>query len=223
MTRARLRGGGSIAALLWASLILLSASPLAAGPTEDAAREHAKRATAAYNLGQYAEAATEFEAAYKLVLDPMLLFNVAQSQRLAGQLEKALIAYRAFLRTAPPGADRTQAEKWRAELEKKVASPPPAPAVAPPPAVTPAPMAAPAPVATPPPAAPPPPPAAPAAVLVAPAAAPPRSEPTPPLYARWWLWAVVGAAVAAGAGVLFFVERDRSNPDCRGIQPCGSI
>src|SRR5262245_54043331 len=84
--------------------IVLCARPAAADPPADAdvAREHARRATAAYNLGHYEEAAAEFEAAYRAVPDPALLFNLAQSYRLGGQSEKAVIAYKSYLRTAPP-------------------------------------------------------------------------------------------------------------------------
>jgi hypothetical protein len=125
---------------------------------------------AAYNLGHYAEAAAEFEAAYRLFLDPVLLFNIAQSYRLNGEPEKALNGYRSFLRTAPAGMrDRVQAERWRQELERNLARahPPAAPASPPSAAVSPptpaskvAPGPAPTPATTPSAAAPSPPPVA---------------------------------------------------------------
>jgi len=106
------------------ALLGFSARPSVAQPTTDQeqARDHFKKGLAAYNLGQYAEAATEFQAAYRLYLDPALLFNIAQAYRMNGETEKALNGYRAFLRTAPPGTrDRSQAERWRQELERKLA------------------------------------------------------------------------------------------------------
>ena len=43
-----------------------------------------RKATAAYNLGRYTEAAKEYETAYEKTLDPNMLFNVGQAWRLAG-------------------------------------------------------------------------------------------------------------------------------------------
>src|SRR5262245_15108153 len=107
--------------------ILTCGAPVAdaATPQEmEAARASARRAEAAYNLGHYAEAAGEFEAAYRILLDPALLFNVAQSWRLANQPDKALTVYRSYLRTAPANADKRQeAQRWQQELERKLATP----------------------------------------------------------------------------------------------------
>src|SRR5262245_42356196 len=63
-------------------------------PASDEAKAHVRKATAAYNLGRYIEAAKEYEAAYEQTLDAKLLFNVAQAYRLAGDREKAITAYR---------------------------------------------------------------------------------------------------------------------------------
>ena len=98
-------GGGLIAGLL-----VLGVRPaLAQSSEQDQAREHYKKGLAAYNLGQYSEAASEFEAAYRLFLDPALLFNIAQAHRMNGELEKALNGYRSYLRTAAPGTPRPRA------------------------------------------------------------------------------------------------------------------
>src|SRR6185503_2820622 len=112
------------------------------------------------------EAVVEFEAAYKLVLDPALLFNIAQALRQGGHPERALATYKAYLRTAPRAAgDRRQAERWREELER-------GPAPAPAPAAETAAMAAPAPAA--------PPAPTPPAPLPPPARAPEAPPPAPP-------------------------------------------
>jgi tetratricopeptide (TPR) repeat protein len=215
-------------------VVLLYALPIAAGQKEDAsaAREHARRAAAAYNLGQYTEASHEFEAAYKLVQDPALLFNVGQSYRLGGEREKALTAYKSYLRTAPANAiDRQQAERWKAELEAAPAAATttgneasPAPERAPRPADV---TDSAAPVATiaPPPTAPLETPPA-AVVNLSPPPPPPEgstpSETDSPFYKRWWFWTLLGAA-AAGTITALILTRDRSNPDCLGVSPCGSI
>ena len=122
-SKVRLAPGRLLAAALIAGLLALSA-PAGVRPAseQEQAREHYKKGLAAYNLGQYSEAAAEFEAAYRLFLDPALLFNIAQAHRMNGEMEKALGGYRAFLRTAPPGTrNRAQAEKWGQELEREVA------------------------------------------------------------------------------------------------------
>jgi len=153
-------------------LLRLGAPTSAAAATdEDLAREHTKRGMAAYNLGNYAEAATEFEAAYRLFLDPALLFNIAQAYRLNGDVDKALNGYRSYLRTVPPGTrNRAAAERWSQELERAAARP----------HATPAPGAnatAPLPSAAPPEAAPAHPPASPP--VAAPSSSAPSTSTTP--------------------------------------------
>jgi tetratricopeptide (TPR) repeat protein len=111
---------GAVFTVLAISLVVGHAA--SAGTKEDsdraAAREATKQATAAFNLGQYDEAATLYEQAYKLVPDPILLYDVGQSYRLANKLDKALIAYRSYLRTAPEDApNRPKVEQWISELE----------------------------------------------------------------------------------------------------------
>lgn len=102
---------------------LVVCRPAAAGPREDSARAETARATTAYNLGHFDEAARRYEEAYRLIQDPALLFNLGQSYRLGGQPQKALSAYRAYLRTSPPSAaNRGQVEKRIAEIEKLVAT-----------------------------------------------------------------------------------------------------
>jgi hypothetical protein len=250
-SKARLTPGRLLAAALIASLLALSAPPAFAQQTEpDQAREHYKKGLAAYNLGQYSEAAAEFEAAYRLFLDPALLFNIAQAHRMNGELEKALGGYRAFLRTAPPGTrDRAQAEKWRQELEREVArTKAVAPATPPPPMATKPPAPATATLAAPPPAEPAPAPPAPGPAEAATSPAPttlalaapdpgaPASMPTLETTApaprsdeskessHLWIWGVVGGAVVAGVVAALLLTRNHSSaPDCLGITPCGTV
>jgi tetratricopeptide (TPR) repeat protein len=101
---------------------LLAAHMAWAGPTEDSDREAAriatKQATAAYNLGHYDEAASLYEEAYRRVPDPILLYDLGQSYRQADKLDKALTAYRSYLRTAPDDApNRAKVQQWVGELE----------------------------------------------------------------------------------------------------------
>jgi hypothetical protein len=79
------------------------------------------KATAAYNLGYYEDAARHYEEAYRLILDPTLLFNIGQAYRLAGKPERAITAYRSFLRTESGDATtRALVEKRIQELDKLI-------------------------------------------------------------------------------------------------------
>ena len=104
------------------AVALLAANVAGAGPNEDADREAArvatKKATAAFNLGHYDEAASLYEEAYTLVPDPILLYDLGQSYRQANKLDKALTAYRSYLRTASEDApNRDKVQQWVGDLE----------------------------------------------------------------------------------------------------------
>jgi hypothetical protein len=201
-------------------LALLFAGTALAQGNVDQAREHYRRGTAAYNLGHYAEAAREYEATYEITLDPAALFNTAQAYRLAGENQKAIAAYKGYLRATPAGPQREIAQQKLDELTKAGATAAPPATIAPPPSTRPAaappaataePKAPPAPppAATPPPAAP----ATPAATLVANPQSPPPAT-TPPFYKRWPFWTAVGAAVVAGIviGVVLSSSSDNGLP-----------
>jgi tetratricopeptide (TPR) repeat protein len=87
-----------------------------------AAREHFKRGTRAYDLGQYQDAIREYEAAYHAKDDPALLFNIAQAYRLAGDLTNAIRSYRSFLRRVPTTENRAEVEQRIEELQKAIAN-----------------------------------------------------------------------------------------------------
>jgi tetratricopeptide (TPR) repeat protein len=186
------------------TLLFLFSANVAADPPTDEVKARVRKATAEYNLGQYLEAAKDYEVAYRDTLDANLLFNVAQAYRLAGETDKAIIAYRSYLRSNPPSDQRALAESKLRELEEKrgvsagplSASAPVVPAatstptvVSPPAATTPAPTTSPA--------APAVAPLAPESnVLVSPPPAePPRSD---AFYKRWPFWVVTGVVVAGG-------------------------
>jgi tetratricopeptide (TPR) repeat protein len=180
-------------------LLLLSSSAVRA---QDDAKAHYQKATAHFAVGEYHDAAIEYEEAFKLKQDPAILFNAAQAFRLAGENQKALLLYNNIIKLYP-GTQYAKDSKERIQkLAESGTSPsagaptPELPPVAPPPVtpIAPAPAAPPV-VVTP--AAPPP--SAPAAVIASPT--PPPTE-DHPIYARWWFWTgagvlVVGAVVAA--------------------------
>jgi len=126
---------------LLAACGLLVARTARAQSAVDQAREHYRKGTAAYNLGHYAEAAREYEATYELTLDPAALFNTAQAYRLSGETQKAIAAYKGYLRAAPQGSQREVAQQKLDELTRAGTSPGPAPAPLAPGAPAPPPMA----------------------------------------------------------------------------------
>lgn len=88
----------------------------------NAARDHYRKASALFDLSRYAEAAKEFELAYEAKPDPALLYNLAQSHRLAGASSAALQAYKAYLRRMPAAANRAEVESRIAEVQQKLAA-----------------------------------------------------------------------------------------------------
>jgi tetratricopeptide (TPR) repeat protein len=91
-------------------------------PSADArasARLHYEAGKRKYSLGQFDAAVQEFQAAYEAVGDAVILFNIAQSYRFAGNHERALFFYKSYLRENPP--NRAEVEKRIAELTETVA------------------------------------------------------------------------------------------------------
>jgi tetratricopeptide (TPR) repeat protein len=89
-----------------AALVVTAALPVesAAEPSRER-RADAKKLYRAgvryYNVGEYDRAIEKFKASYLLVNSPLLLFNIAQAQRLKGDCDQALRSYRAYLREEP--------------------------------------------------------------------------------------------------------------------------
>src|SRR5262249_48901674 len=108
------------------AILLLGALALPAR-AEPPARSEAKRlfeeATADYNLGKFDEAAELYKKAYQAKSDPAILYNIAQSYRLANDFKNALFFYKSLLHTLPGGANRVEVEdrirKLEDELEKE--------------------------------------------------------------------------------------------------------
>lgn len=200
----------SLALSLFGALALLGivAKPAFAGPAEDEARERTKAATAAFNLGHYEEAVVEYEAAYRTVPDPAFLYNIGQAQRLAGKNEKALVAYKSYLRTAPADApNREQVKKHVEHLESLTWTPGPAPKPKTqlPPALDfsqgPRPADSP---------------------TLDVQSSPGASDPAPasrPIYKRWWFWTGVGAAVVAGTTTAILLGRGQQDPIGGNVNP----
>jgi tetratricopeptide (TPR) repeat protein len=165
--------------------LLLSLSSMARADADALAeaKERFHRGTQLYDLGKYLEAASEYEAAFRLTERSGLLFNIGQAYRLGGQPKKALAAYQGFLRRSPEAPQRSEVEEHIAALEKQVADEDARPAAVN--ALAPRPSPAP--------------------VLAAPAAPAPTAE-SRPARTRNWVWGVTAAGVvvaglAIGLGV----------------------
>jgi hypothetical protein len=191
--------------------------------TEEA-RAYADKATAAFALTHYAVAAENFEKAFELRPDPALLYNAAQSHRLAGNKQRALELYRSYLRLYAKKDKRAEIEARIAELEAAIArdnavttrppnttepvGTPPAPGAAPPaPAAPPLP-----PEATPAPAMPlavaSAPPTTSAPTLVAQPQPAPQDE---SLVKKPWFWIATGAGVAVAVTVVLLLTMGGSS------------
>src|SRR5688572_8873646 len=79
-----------------------------------------ERATADYKAGNYAEAAAVYEEIYRITNNPVLLYNVGQAHRQAGNLEPALAAYRGYLEKSPDAKNAEAVNKRIAELELQI-------------------------------------------------------------------------------------------------------
>jgi hypothetical protein len=223
-------------------LVAAGAGSARAAPTPQEAtqaREAFKSAQVHYDLKEYGAALEDFKTSYRMVQDPVMLFNIAQCHFFLGQNEEALGFYRNFLRRSPDAPNRATVERKIQDLERKVAAAPrPNPALAspaPPAAGSPG-SVAPAPVVSPPSSTATTPPPVTTAVppsIVASAGAPtapaaidlstsPPAEPAanPPIWKRWWFWTGVGAVVAVGVVAGVAVARRGQEGDCMLIQPC---
>src|SRR4051812_33956411 len=86
--------------------VLLLAGGAFADEAAQKAKEHYQRGTTLYDLQRYVEAAGEYEQAYELKHEPALLFNIGQAYRLAGDAQRAIGAYRSYLRRVPDSPNR---------------------------------------------------------------------------------------------------------------------
>jgi Tetratricopeptide repeat len=197
-------------ALVWiVGLLVLAATGTARADDAADAKAHYQRATAHFAVGEYREAATEYEEAFKLKQDPAILFNAAQAHRLAGDNQKALLIYNNVIKLYPTSRYATDSKERIEKLAQSGASPPAAVPVVP--IVPIAPVVPIAPIA---PAASPQPPAAPAlgasatpagataaggsSTLLVATPVPPPEPGSKPVYTRWWFWAAAGGVVAIG-------------------------
>jgi len=122
MSRPRLRRLDCLLATLSialaAPITMVAVRPAAAQPdTKRVAKEYVDAGLAAHDAGDYDTALTFYAKAYELRPHPLLLFNMAQSHRLAGRPGKALELYRRYLEAEPSGGQSQAARQHAAALE----------------------------------------------------------------------------------------------------------
>jgi len=193
-----------------AMVLALARSAGAAEEKKTEARRLYDEATAAFGVGNYAEAAEKYEASFKMHPDAALLYNAAQAYRMAGNQQRALQLYRNVVRLYGDNPRTEDARNHAAALEKAIAE-----AAKPgvPPAPTPAEPAPSADLAPPPPgvslSAPPPPGQSPTLLEQRTSA----DEAGPSLVQRPWFWVVVGAAVVGGTVAILVTTRKDTYPE----------
>ena len=103
--------------------LLALALPLRAQESKDPAleeaRQHAAKAKTHYQLGEFEAAANEYILVYRLRPIPILLYNIAQAYRQAGQYEKAKQFYKSYLRESPD--QKVAIEKTLTEIDELLA------------------------------------------------------------------------------------------------------
>jgi len=148
-------------------------------------RAHFQRGQKLTAAGDYAAAYREFAAGYALTERPLFLFNMAESARAGGEIDKARDAYRRFLRADPNNAVAATAQQRLDALERDSPSPATPPLM--PPAATPM--------------------LTPRDVALMPLTIDPVPEPRP-IYKKWPFWAVIAGGAIAGGAVVYAVTRD---------------
>jgi tetratricopeptide (TPR) repeat protein len=106
-----------------ALLLMVLAGWSATAHAEDRlkAREAYRRATNAYDFGEYASALAAFKEAYGYFEDPNILFNIAQCHRQLGQSLEAIRVYRSYLRHVPRSPNSEEVRQIVARLEQTLA------------------------------------------------------------------------------------------------------
>lgn len=125
---------------------LLGASPDALAQPSAAAKPHVEAGVKAYNAADYETAIREFELAYGIDEDSVLLYAWAQAQRQAGHCDKAIGLYRRYIESKPTDVQIEAANTGISLCDQmpavppkpeKLPPPPPDPVIQPPPSDSP--------------------------------------------------------------------------------------
>jgi tetratricopeptide (TPR) repeat protein len=122
--------------LLWMAVLAVPSSGWAGDNSKNSAEQHRKKAAHFYDVGRWDEAIAEYEQAYALHADSILLFDMAQTFGRKGDSKRALDLYENYLIKDPAGPMRSEVEA-RIKALKAEQGQPPASAVAAPEAASP--------------------------------------------------------------------------------------
>jgi tetratricopeptide (TPR) repeat protein len=113
LAQRRRRFGVAVAICLLASPGRAGASGVSEGAARSVDKEAKQEAKARfvsgqshYNLNEFTLALVDFKEAYRLLPDPVFLYNLGQCERQLGHLEEAIRFYRSFLREQPRAPNR---------------------------------------------------------------------------------------------------------------------
>lgn len=90
--------------------------------TKTMARKAFERGMAQFQKDDYDKAIEQFEVGYRLIPNPIFLYNIAQAHRLSNRAEKALDYYKRYLKDSPEAKNRSEVEAHITNLEAQVAS-----------------------------------------------------------------------------------------------------
>ena len=91
-----------------ASMALLLLGNTAHAQDFEAAAKHFGAAQEAFGKKFYQTAAVEFQAAFEITKDPILLYNIGEAWQKAGEAKKAVSAYKAYLKAQPAAQDKAE-------------------------------------------------------------------------------------------------------------------
>src|SRR4051812_2965671 len=100
-------------------VVLVGLSATAWAQDFEAAGKHFSAAQEAFGARHYKTAATEFEAAYSITKDPVLLYNVGESYEKAGEGHQAVANYKAYLKEQPAAQDKAEVQRRIKAIEAK--------------------------------------------------------------------------------------------------------
>jgi hypothetical protein len=103
----------------FAFMLLLLAPATARAQDFEAAGKHFGAAQDAFGKKFFKTAATEFQAAYEITKDPILLYNIGEAWQKSGEGKKAVTAYKAYLKAQPNAQDKAEVLKRVKLIETK--------------------------------------------------------------------------------------------------------
>src|SRR5438045_3039788 len=110
---------GPMTRLIAAVVVSLGLTSAARAQDFEAAGKHFSAAQDAFGKKHFKTAAGEFEAAYAITKDPVLLFNIGESWEKAGDGKKAVQSYKDYLAANAEAQDKAEVDKRIKAIEAK--------------------------------------------------------------------------------------------------------